>query len=219
MDAEGISRLFTAPVSACVATPPMYDAPLFPAEEAAVAKAVARRRREFAAGRACARAALERLGAQAGAIPRGPDRAPVWPGGHVGSIAHCDGFCAAVVARPGTARSLGLDAEAAAPLAPDMAAHVCRPEELARFAALPDPVGSSWPKLAFSAKEAFYKCYFPIARTYLGFEDVSVWFSDDRFRIVLEAPGKPMAAAAEAFQGLWRVDDRRVYAGVTLPPL
>ena len=49
-----------------VATAEAFDdaapAVLFPAEEAAIARAVPKRRSEFATGRACARAALAKLG-------------------------------------------------------------------------------------------------------------------------------------------------------------
>ena len=47
------------------------DAALFPEEEALVARAVAKRRREFTAVRACARRAMEKLG-----VPPQPDRCP-----------------------------------------------------------------------------------------------------------------------------------------------
>ncbi|MEO8114922.1 MAG: 4'-phosphopantetheinyl transferase superfamily protein [Phenylobacterium sp.] len=222
MDAEQIARLFTVPVSACVATPEMYGAQLFPQEQDAVAKAVVRRRREFAAGRACARAAPSGLGLIAGPIAVGADRGPVWPHGYLGSITHCDGFCCAIAARSSAVRGLGIDVEGADPFEPEMARLICRPDELARFAAVPGPTGSSWPKLAFSAKEAFYKCYRPLAATVLDFLDVSVWFSpgqtasEGRFRIALEAPGKPLDGLQSAFRGRWRIEAGRVHAGVTL---
>jgi 4'-phosphopantetheinyl transferase EntD len=64
---------------------------LFPQEEAAMARAAGERRREFAAARGCARAALARLGMQPAPIV--PDRtgAPRWPSNAVGSITHCTG--------------------------------------------------------------------------------------------------------------------------------
>ncbi len=223
MDAEGISQLFAAPVSAWVATPEMYDAPLFPEEQEAVARGVLRRRREFAAGRACARVALSRLGVVPVPIPQGADRAPIWPDGYVGSITHCPGFCGAVSAPSRVAQAVGLDAETADPLPPDMARLVCRPDELDRFAAQPEPVGSTWPKLTFSAKEAFYKYYFPLSKTHLGFEEVSIWFtggpaaSNGGFRVVLVTAGKPLGGLQNAFRGRWRVAGARVYAGVILP--
>ena len=65
------------------------DVRLFPAEEAVIADAVDRRRREFATARACARAALAKLGVPAAPIVPGSRGAPQWPPGVVGSITHC----------------------------------------------------------------------------------------------------------------------------------
>ena len=71
-------RLFPMKVEVCVATPEMYESPLFAVEASAMSRAVPERRREFVAGRSCARVALARLGAPASPICVGPDRAPVW---------------------------------------------------------------------------------------------------------------------------------------------
>jgi len=59
---------------------------LFPEEEAVVARAVDKGRREFAAARACARAGLARLGVPPAPILPGVRGAPQWPAGIVGSI-------------------------------------------------------------------------------------------------------------------------------------
>src|SRR5215469_16812348 len=72
--------------------------PLRPAEAAIVARAVEKRRAEFATGRACAHAALDAWGAPDAPLLPGPDRAPLWPDGFVGSISHARGACAAVAA-------------------------------------------------------------------------------------------------------------------------
>src|SRR5262245_429638 len=86
------------------------DEPVLHDEElAAVRGAVAKRRREVAFGRDCARRALAQLGAQPVTIPRGEGGAPVWPPGIVGSITHCDEVAAAAVARGETVRGLGID--------------------------------------------------------------------------------------------------------------
>jgi len=67
---------------------------LFPEEEAVIANAVDKRRREFATARACARAALAKLGLPPVPIVPGFRGAPQWPSGVVGSITHCAGYCA-----------------------------------------------------------------------------------------------------------------------------
>src|SRR5260370_38373827 len=84
---------------------------LFPAEEAAVAGAAQKRRREFAAVRACARRALTSAGFEPGPVPRGSSGAPVWPPGVVGSMTHCDGYRACAIGRADAYAAIGIDAE------------------------------------------------------------------------------------------------------------
>lgn len=74
------------------------DAPLYPEERAVVARAVAKRRREFTAVRVCARRAMEKLGVAAPVLP-GTRGAPGWPEGLLGSMTHCTGYCAAALVR------------------------------------------------------------------------------------------------------------------------
>ena len=69
---------------------------LFPAEEAVVRTAGPRRRAEFTAGRACARAALAALGLPAAPVLAGRAGEPRWPAGVTGSITHCAGVSAPV---------------------------------------------------------------------------------------------------------------------------
>ena len=80
-------------------------------EEAAVERAVAQRRREFATGRACARRALRSLGRPAAAIASGPRGEPLWPPGIVGSITHCAGYRGCALATTSELTSIGIDAE------------------------------------------------------------------------------------------------------------
>jgi 4'-phosphopantetheinyl transferase EntD len=223
MDAVRVSQLFDRRVAVCVASPETYDTPPLPEEMGLVANAVAKRRREFAAGRSCARAALGLLGGPAHLpILAGPDRAPVWPSGFVGSITHCDGFCCAVAGRRDEVASLGIDAEDAGPLEPELEGIVCRPDETTRFGALPAPAGTSWAKLAFSAKEAFFKCYYPVKREFLDFTDASLRFwqgptaCEGGFSVEHLTTARPPGVRLDGFLGRWRVEGGRVYAGVTL---
>ena len=85
---------------------------LFDHERLQVANFAEKRRQEFRAGRCCARRALAELGVEACAIPSGPDRAPDWPDGIVGSISHCEDHAVAVVARQDACRGIGVDLEA-----------------------------------------------------------------------------------------------------------
>ncbi|KKB80719.1 hypothetical protein VW29_16715 [Devosia limi DSM 17137] len=146
---------------------------LFPEERAAIARAVPRRRAEFIAGRACARHALFRLGQPAMAIPSGPDRAPIWPDGFVGSISHCEDLAIAVVARcPGAIRSLGVDIEPACPLEAELVENICTAAEQ-RYLANAANAGLL-AKTIFSIKESVYKAQYPLTHTMLEFLDVEL---------------------------------------------
>src|SRR5450631_1635810 len=72
---------------------------LLPEEAAGLGRAVPERQQEFAAGRLCARRALEELGFAGFALLAQADRQPLWPAQIVGSITHTNGLCAAVVGR------------------------------------------------------------------------------------------------------------------------
>ncbi|MGY3133877.1 hypothetical protein ACVWZM_004559 [Bradyrhizobium sp. USDA 4501] len=105
--AELLGKLFPRPVGVATMSFNGANYPLFPGEENAVAGAVEKRRREFAAGRYCARCALSQLGFPTVAIPSAPDRSPVWPAGALGSVSHDSSLCFAVAARRTAFRSIG----------------------------------------------------------------------------------------------------------------
>jgi 4'-phosphopantetheinyl transferase EntD len=172
---------------------------LYAEEHAAIARAVPARRREFADGRRCARAALGRLHCPPVAIPVGRNREPVWPEGYAGSISHCPGFRGAAVGRRGERglRSLGFDAEPAAPLPEGLAALVCSPTELEYLAGRPDDT-QPWDRLFFSAKESTFKCVFPVERRFLGYHDVDVRFGPREGEFRIDMPGSRIAPAALA---------------------
>ncbi|MGE0315442.1 MAG: 4'-phosphopantetheinyl transferase [Lautropia sp.] len=143
---------------------------LEPAEAALVATACAERQREFAFGRASARAALRAHGAPVVAIPVGPRREPQWPAGIVGSITHCDGFCAAAVASSDTVAGLGIDAEVAGALPDGTAALILDAEERAWLRGREHALQMVF----FSAKESVYKCLAPLTGLFLDFRDATL---------------------------------------------
>ncbi|WP_433078626.1 4'-phosphopantetheinyl transferase family protein [Dactylosporangium sp. CA-052675] len=147
-----------------------YTAELLPEEAAGLsARAVESRRREFTAGRSCARRALARLGVHAKPLVPSESRAPIWPDGTTGSITHTAGYCAAAVARRDDVRAVGIDAERRTILPQNIRSAICRPEELAWCAARGDE--DWWPAVHFSAKEVVYKLWSPIVGTWLDFLD------------------------------------------------
>lgn len=195
---------------------------LHPAEARIVARSVAVRRAEFAAGRACAHAALDVLSAPDIPLLPGADRAPLWPAGFVGSITHTRGACAAVVASRAEAAGLGLDVEPMGDLAPSLRAMVCRDEERRHHAQLP-PTGPDWALLTFCAKEAFYKAYRPQTGRFLDFHDVSLVFTPapgsgaGTFRADLMDPCLPLAGDTQGSIGRWRCEANHLWAAFTWP--
>jgi 4'-phosphopantetheinyl transferase EntD len=201
------------------ADPP--DAVLFPEEEALVAKAVEKRRREFATARACARSALAAFGVPPVPILPGERGAPQWPPGFVGTITHCAGYRAAAVARARDVLTMGLDAEPDEPLPDGVLAMVSLPGERARLRALAAaaPV-TSWDRLLFSAKESVYKAWFPVARRWLGFEEADVTI-DPAFGTfearLLAAPPTVAGTPLTGFTGRWLASDGLILTAIAVP--
>ena len=193
--------------------------PLHPLEANFVRDAVPRRRREFAMGRTCARRALARLGIENRPLLPGHDRAPLWPRGIVGSISHCEGFCAVAVARRDRTHSIGLDVELRLPLDVRLMQTICTPAERAALlrttAALPE---ADWAAIVFSAKESFFKCLYPFRPRFLDFHDVEIVLEPARgaFRA---RPGRDIGlstALVGAMRGRFALDEACIFTAVTL---
>jgi enterobactin synthetase component D len=126
---------------------------------ASVLRSVASRQFEFLAGRAAARAALRAAGlAEPPQIAIGPDRAPLWPAGFVGSITHSAGSAWAVAARDTLLRAVGIDMERIvdAALMREIGHRVMTSADMQL--ALPHWPATRLFSLVFSAKESAYKC-------------------------------------------------------------
>jgi enterobactin synthetase component D / holo-[acyl-carrier protein] synthase len=194
---------------------------LFPEEEAVVGKAVEKRRREFVTARACAREALARLGHPEQPVGAGARGEPIWPAGIVGSITHCAGYRACAVAPGSELLTIGVDAEVAAPLPPGLIDDIALPEErswIERAAA--ERPGVSWDRLLFSIKESIYKAWFPLARSWLGFEDASVLVDPVRgtFTAHLLVPGPTLQGRKlDGFSGRWLCADGLLLSAIALP--
>jgi 4'-phosphopantetheinyl transferase EntD len=214
-----MDRLLPAWVAVAEATEADWNARLLPEEAAPVARAVDRRRREFAAGRACARRALAGLGFEPGPIPSGRDRAPVWPAGVIGSITHCPGYCAAAVARLGDLLGLGIDAEVNRPLPQGVGEIVCTERELA-WSEAQDCDAMPWRTVIFSAKESVYKAWQPLTGEWLGYLDAEL--SIDQARgcfeaTLLVAPHAALGRDFAGFRGRFAVTPDHVLTAATLP--
>jgi enterobactin synthetase component D / holo-[acyl-carrier protein] synthase len=216
-----LAALLPPVVSVAEAFSDETPSPLYPQEEALVGQAVDKRRREFATARRCAREALAKLGVPDAPLLSGKNREPLWPDGIVGSITHCQGYRAAVVARRPDLASVGIDAEPHAPLPDGVLRVVALPQEAGRLAELSaaDP-GRCWDRLLFCAKESVYKAWFPLARRWLGFHDADVVIDPEAgtFTVTLLVPGPPLGGTTLAgFTGRFGVGNGLALTAVAVP--
>lgn len=98
---------------------------------------------------------------------------------------------------------------------------VCTPRELEDYSRTAPPDGVCWGTLCFSAKEAFYKAYHPVGRSFLDFLDVRVRFQrsadhSGAFRVEAVSARTPLAASFAAFQGRWVATPQWLFCGVVL---
>jgi 4'-phosphopantetheinyl transferase EntD len=216
-----ILSLFPPGVCAAEMRTPANPALINEAERRCVEQAAPKRVQEFAAGRMCARRALAELGIHDFPLLSAPDRQPLWPAAAVGSISHTDGFCAAVAGPRALFAGLGLDTESSSAVAPELWPQSCTAREMARLQALPTQWQLRAASLIFSAKEAFYKCQYPITAEWLEFTDVEIeadgWQLDEGgFEV---HPVRPLQLARESYQamqGRFRIHEPFVSAGFAL---
>lgn len=149
------------------------DSLLWPEERDAVGEVVPGRWWDWVTGRRCARLALADLGVDPAPVLRGPKREPQWQPEVVGAITHTAGYAAAAVAKAGDLLSLGLDAEPDQPLPDGVLRRIARDEELGWVRSQVTGVDNA-DRLLFSVKESIYKAWFPVAQSWLGFEDARV---------------------------------------------
>src|SRR5258708_35969592 len=141
----------------------------------ALRHATQKRQREFLAGRWCAKQALQSLGAGSIHVAMAEDRAPIWPDGVVGSITHTGDFAAAGVAWAADIAALGIDSEQIIdPAAARDIADICMVDEATLFKAAHGRSFCEFCTFVFSAKEAVFKCLFPLTRKFLEFSDVRI---------------------------------------------
>ncbi len=197
------------------------EAALLGEEKAEVADAVDKRRREFATGRLCARAALARLGVPPVPILRDERGAPQWPSGIVGSVTHCAGYRAAAAGRTTDLVTLGIDAEPDAALPAGVLALIARPDELGHVQELTRlyPHGPAWDRLLFCAKEAVYKAWYPLTRRWLGFDQAEITIdpSSGTFSTLLLVPEpRGLGNDIPGFVGRWLAQDDFVIAAIAV---
>lgn len=216
-----IGDLFGAEVwtASCAVSDDESD--LHPDERVLVARAVDKRRREFAAGRRCARALLAQLGHPGEPLLRNDDRTPRWPDGIVGSISHSAELCVVAIATRATHASLGVDVEPDAALEAPIWKKICTPGELESLVgAAPAAERGRVARLVFSAKEATYKSVYPLMGKVFGFQDVelSIDFAQRRFTPRLDAAIAAQLPAGVVPSGRFARRGGFVFAAATVPP-
>lgn len=198
---------------------------LLPEERAQIDHASLRRQQQFSAGRACARAAMQAIGASAGPLltrqrERGSRsaalRSPSWPAGVRGSISHTRQWCGAVAARADdpAARggAIGLDGEDRGRVHEGLWSRLFTPPEIEHLDQLTDPTLSA--TVMFSVKEALYKAQFPVTESWVGFEDVRVEWGDAGLRLHPMTDLDALDALRWPIEARWLQRDELVITGV-----
>jgi len=212
-------RLFPACVRVAEMDPSEADpSRLHPAEQRQIERAAPGRRREYSAGRLLARSLLDSLGAAAAPLLNGPDRAPAWPAGFVGSISHCPTLCAVVVAPTPDICAVGVDVEPAAALAADIEPLVLTARDRDSIAQLPPPIRALGSRLVFSAKEAFYKALYPTTGVFLDFTQAWVTFAtEESFTVATTEPLWRSPPLSGSLVGRYCIEGPHLMTGIFAP--
>ena len=213
-----IENLFSNKVIVLNATQEMWEGHLYPEEQECIRKAVPKRRREFTAGRLCAREVLFRLGVGNFPLLVGPGRAPLWPKNIVGSISHCHNLCVVVATNDKGIKGLGVDVEMAGPLEKSVLELVCTEKEKQWIADTPPLIGSDMGKIIFSAKESLYKSLFSFTRKPLDFMDVQVVINTQTDEFDVELFNEQAAECVKQYilRGHYFWSDDHVFTGVEI---
>ena len=183
-------------------------------------RATRKRLLEFRVGRCCARAALVALGVGPYVPDLDQSGLPVWPSGVVGSITHTGGCARAAVASLSDARAIGVDSEQIVPphRARLVAAAIAKESEIAagcdvgldRCQAL---------TLAFSAKEAVFKCLHRLVGRRFDFSDARLEHVDGHSRTFTIRIASPLSAdypIGTALTGRFAIEGAILHTGMLL---
>ncbi len=193
---------------------------LFPEEEVALARAVEKRRTEFALGRTAARSALRALGVAPQALPALPDRSVAWPEHICGSITHTEGLCIAVASPREQLAGIGIDAELRNRVEPRLWRMIATERERARLEqGATEEQRLLRAALLFSAKESFYKAQFCVSRAWVGFHDAELEIDETgAFELRLLKEVNESFTLGSRFVGRYTVLAQHVVTGLAIFP-
>lgn len=100
---------------------------------------------------------------------RDPDGCLVWPSNIVGSVSHSQGHVLVGIGRTPSLESIGIDMDAIARVKKNLAEKICRPADLVFVQSGQIELGD-----VFVAKEALFKCHFPLGRRRFWFHDAEI---------------------------------------------
>ncbi|HEY6455786.1 MAG TPA: 4'-phosphopantetheinyl transferase superfamily protein [Steroidobacteraceae bacterium] len=181
-----------------------------------------KRWQDFTAGRVCARRALQQFNLGDFPLRAGTDGLPIWPTGLTGCITHTTGYAAAVVGLATRVRGLGIDTEVIAAVNEEVWAFMCTPAEHAALRSVAPESRVQRAALIFAAKEAFYKCQYPLTGEWLEFGEVTVAARDSlslagEFEI---RPARPLLVqwhSPVSLFGRYRIHSPFITAAMALP--
>jgi len=155
---------------------------LDPAEDECVRSAAPKRRLEFSTARHAIRQIMTTWGIPPQPVTIGADDQPIWPKPVHGSITHTRDLCWVALTRDPEIRSIGIDIERRDRMHPGLWERITTDSERSTRACDTLPSGISandFHSVIFSAKEAFFKCQYPLTSRWLGFKDVELSMSFD----------------------------------------
>lgn len=222
LSAAALAALYPPGVHAAEARGPGDPSLLSSREFQCISHCSEKRISDFSGGRSCARRALLALGIEGFDLLPGESRQPIWPATAVGSITHTEGYSAAVVGLRSRFRGLGVDTEVVAAVNAEVWPQICVAAELRHLGALPAAQRPYFAALVFTAKEALYKCQFPLTAQWLEFTDLALeppapGAMEGMISLVPQRPLQLAALAPAPWRGRFRFHDSFVTAGMALP--
>jgi len=183
-----------------------------------VAGAVPQRQAEFCGGRFCAHQALKQLGVAESAILQDYDRSPRWPDNVVGSISHTTEYCASAVANAHEARGIGLDVELDSPLDWNLSELICSTHERIWLSSYSPDERTKLAKILFSAKEAAFKCQYPITYEFIDYSqaEITLDLDDLSFSVAVTNQSAETSHICSQIRGRYEVKNGLILSGATL---